>query len=98
MDYLYPGAFRLLLATIVVQHHYGSYALGTMAVLIFFMLSGYRIYQMYDRKYSQATSTYLTFIVSRVWRLLPIFYLANLLTIVVARACGRQLGPMSYAE
>jgi peptidoglycan/LPS O-acetylase OafA/YrhL len=61
--------------------HFSRIALGSSAVYAFFTLSGYWIYVMYKRRYSVATSPYIAFIISRFWRILPIFWLANLFTI-----------------
>jgi peptidoglycan/LPS O-acetylase OafA/YrhL len=76
-----PGSFRLFLATLVVVSHFTRYDLGVAAVYAFFVLSGYWIYVMYARRYSQARSPYATFVISRLWRLLPVFWLMNILTI-----------------
>ena len=48
-----PGFFRLILATLVFLHHTSSIALGEMAVIVFFVLSGYWIAKMYREKYSK---------------------------------------------
>ncbi len=76
-----PGLFRLLLATIVVVGHFSRMALGTMAVYVFFVLSGYWICRMWDGKYSRHAKPCATFILSRFWRLLPSFLLVNVLAI-----------------
>jgi peptidoglycan/LPS O-acetylase OafA/YrhL len=72
-----PGAFRFLLATLVVLSHYTKIGIGTGAVYIFFALSGYWVYQMWTAKYSATTSPYVTYLVSRVWRLAPVFLLCS---------------------
>lgn len=78
-----PGALRLILASIVVVHHFSRLALGHMAVMLFFILSGYWIARMWAEKYSKGHNPYTTFIASRLMRLLPAFWLINLITLVV---------------
>lgn len=74
-----PGLFRLLLATVVVIFHYSSFSLGHAAVYLFFVLSGYWVYQMWERKYAHTRNPYLTFAISRVWRIAPVFLLCSAL-------------------
>jgi len=74
-----PGLFRLLLATVVVIYHYSSFSLGHAAVYLFFVLSGYWVYQMWQRKYSRMRHPYLTFAISRAWRIAPVFLLCSAL-------------------
>lgn len=78
-----PGFFRLVLALIVFVSHGTRIAIGSSAVYLFFGLSGYWIYQMYLHKYSKTRSPYLTYMVSRLWRLLPVFLLINTAAILV---------------
>jgi len=58
-------------------------AVGSSAVYLFFGLSGYWIYQMYVHKYSKTRSPFFTYMVSRLWRLLPVFLLINTSAILV---------------
>jgi peptidoglycan/LPS O-acetylase OafA/YrhL len=69
-----PGLFRLALAYVVFVNHTIPVHLGTASVYLFFMLSGYWIYRMWDREYATTNSPYLIFLVSRAWRLLPVYY------------------------
>jgi len=57
--------------------------LGDWAVYTFFTLSGYWIYRMWVQKYSKADTPVLVFLVSRFLRILPVFWLANLLSVAV---------------
>ncbi|QIB34268.1 acyltransferase family protein [Ancylobacter pratisalsi] len=77
-----PGSYRLILASIVVVHHFSRLALGHMAVMLFFILSGYWIARMWTEKYSKGRNPYRTFILSRLMRLLPAFWLINLITLL----------------
>lgn len=74
-----PGLLRLLLALLVVVHHSTPLRLGSFAVFVFFILSGYWITRMWDFKYSQTKYGYLTFLISRWWRLAPVFLACLLL-------------------
>ena len=89
-----PGLFRLLLATVVVVYHYTSFSLGHTAVYLFFVLSGYWVYHMWERKYAHTRRPYLTFLISRGWRIAPVFLLCS------ALACAMvwlQLSRMAVA-
>jgi peptidoglycan/LPS O-acetylase OafA/YrhL len=68
-----PGAFRLFLASVVVLQHASLLALGAWAVFVFFILSGYWVTAMWEESYQRCRAPYLTFMVSRYWRLLPIY-------------------------
>ncbi|MGJ0622371.1 MAG: acyltransferase family protein [Methylocystis sp.] len=72
-----PGALRLTLAFAVFLHHTTSFNLGMSAVLIFFVLSGYWVAAMWTNTYSHTTSAYFTYLVSRVWRIAPVFALCS---------------------
>jgi peptidoglycan/LPS O-acetylase OafA/YrhL len=72
-----PGALRLTLAFAVFLHHTTSFNLGMSAVLVFFVLSGYWVAAMWKNTYSKTTSAYFTYLVSRVWRIAPVFALCS---------------------
>ncbi|HYA80145.1 MAG TPA: acyltransferase [Methylocystis sp.] len=72
-----PGAFRLILAFAVFVHHTTNFNLGLPAVLIFFVLSGYWVATMWSNTYSKTAWAYLTYLISRVWRLIPVFALCS---------------------
>ena len=78
-----PGLFRLLLALLVVVHHSFPLRLGAWAVGMFFVLSGYWIARMWQAKYSQKPSPYRTFVISRWWRLAPLFITVQLLSVLL---------------
>jgi len=67
----------MALAIAVFLHHTSSFNLGMSAVLIFFVLSGYWVATMWTRTYSKTTSAYFTFLMSRVWRIVPVFALCS---------------------
>jgi len=78
-----PGLFRIALAYIVFVNHSLPIHLGSMAVYVFFMLSGYWVYHMWGREYAPTETPYRNFIVSRFWRLIPIYYVALALFILI---------------
>jgi peptidoglycan/LPS O-acetylase OafA/YrhL len=72
-----PGALRMALAFAVFLHHTTKFNLGMSAVLIFFVLSGYWVAAMWEKTYSRTTASYFTFLVSRIWRVTPVFALCS---------------------
>lgn len=70
---MHPGSFRLLLAGIVVVHHSFPIRMGNWAVGMFFVLSGYWISKMWREKYSRHANPYRTYLLSRWWRLAPLY-------------------------
>ena len=83
-----PGLFRLFLACVVFAQHSTRLLLGASAVFLFFGLSGYWIATIWENDYAATRSPAFTFYVSRAWRLLPAFWVANLLAIVIAELKG----------
>lgn len=75
-----PGALRMALAFAVFVHHTTKFNLGMSAVLIFFVLSGYWVATMWNRTYSKTNWSYFTFVVSRIWRVAPVFALCSAIT------------------
>lgn len=75
-----PGALRMALAFAVFVHHTTMFNLGMSAVLIFFVLSGYWVATMWNKTYSRTTWSYFTFLVSRLWRVAPVFALCSGIT------------------
>ncbi len=73
-----PGFFRFFLAALVVIHHSFPLRLGAWSVAIFFVLSGYWIARIWDEKYSQLDHPYIKFVISRWWRLAPLFVTVQL--------------------
>ena len=71
-----PGIFRLYLALLVVIQHCGLAAFGTMAVYVFYVLSGFWITSMWERRYRYCRAPYFTFLLSRFWRLAPVYILS----------------------
>jgi len=79
-----PGSFRMLLAALVAFSHTAGPQIGKPAVLLFFVLSGYWIARMWQERYVRTQSPYLTFVASRAWRLLPLYWVCYVVTLVIA--------------
>jgi peptidoglycan/LPS O-acetylase OafA/YrhL len=87
-----PGAFRLMLASAVCLGHVLPVSIGAAAVHLFFALSGYWIYQMWYAEYAQLPRPYSAFVISRAWRLLPVFFA----TLAVLALCVWPLGIFAF--
>ena len=100
-QYRYFGAFRLLLAALVMVQHFGAdvapapladalgpFAVGSMAVLAFFALSGFVITEAVDAVYRGRPGAFLT---NRLLRIMPHFILAvafSMLAHAIFRVAG----------
>src|SRR5687768_1766047 len=69
-----PGAFRLLLALMVVVSHLTRFDIGRLAVLLFFFLSGYWTAQIWAAKF--AGRDWKAFYASRWLRIAPLYLIA----------------------
>jgi peptidoglycan/LPS O-acetylase OafA/YrhL len=81
MTKLGSGLFRLFLASLVVLHHSSPLRLGAWSVYAFFILSGYWISRLWSQRYVRTHNPLLTFMVSRWWRLAPVFLLCTGLSV-----------------
>ncbi len=83
---------------VVLACHSSRFDLGDWAVYTFFILSGYWIFRMWEEKYSKTAAPVATFYFSRVLRLLPVFWLANLLSALVQVSLDPQfLDPRGWS-
>ena len=78
-----PGAFRMSLALAVFLHHSSGFNIGMSAVLVFFVLSGYWVATMWAHTYVHTRTPYVTYLISRVWRITPVFALCSLISWVL---------------
>lgn len=79
-----PGLVRFVLASLVVLFHITKVVfIGHLAVYCFFILSGYWVSLMYEIKYSKSKQPLLVFYISRIFRLLPVYYLISILTFIM---------------
>ena len=90
------GTFRLILALFVVCQHFVAnaapvgnlyatflpYELGSLAVLVFFCLSGFVITEAVDQVYARKPAAYL---INRFLRIVPHFVVAVVISIVIHR-------------
>ncbi|WP_267357938.1 acyltransferase [Methylobacterium sp. GC_Met_3] len=70
----------MCLALVVVVQHFSRLSLGDAAVCLFFVLSGYWIYVMWEKQYSHTRNRYFTFLTSRFLRIVPTFLLCSAIT------------------
>jgi len=81
---LRPGLTRFLLAFLVILFHLSqSIFLGKFAVGCFFILSGYWISLMFEKKYSLKKQSLKVYYISRAWRLFPVFYSFTIIALIV---------------
>lgn len=69
-----PGILRLYLAIFVAMQHLKLMGEGSLAVYLFFVMSGYWIAALWKKKYAWCQQPYITFMVSRWWRIAPLYY------------------------
>jgi peptidoglycan/LPS O-acetylase OafA/YrhL len=93
-----PGSYRLLLALIVVVHHVSRLNLGEVAVYVFFNLSGYWMACVWRDRYRAEPGGYGTFIAARMFRLMPLFILANVTGMLVDTSLHRFGGSVDMAN
>jgi len=82
---------------IVLAHHTTPLRLGTWAVYVFFILSGYWIARMWDEKYSRTRAPVITFLVSRWWRLAPVLFCCLAVVISASWALNWPLRPITLS-
>ena len=81
---LRPGLTRFLLAFLIIIYHLSqSIFMGDFAVGCFFILSGYWISLMYEKKYSNFQNPLKVYYISRIWRLMPVFYIFTIIALIV---------------
>jgi peptidoglycan/LPS O-acetylase OafA/YrhL len=68
-----------------VLHHLSVISFGGWAVFVFFILSGYWITEVWVKKYSSMTQAYLQFVVSRYLRLLPVYLVCFLSSLMILK-------------
>lgn len=78
-----PGLVRFVLASLVVLFHITKFVfIGELAVFCFFILSGYWVTLMYEKKYSKKKNALYVFYLSRILRLAPVYYLISFFTFI----------------
>jgi peptidoglycan/LPS O-acetylase OafA/YrhL len=82
-----PGAFRLVLAFLVLLSHSSRLDVGRFAVLLFFLLSGYWVWRIYQTEFEGRR--WLAFYISRWLRIAPLYFVV---TFAVAAIRGLPIG------
>lgn len=75
-----PGMFRLVLALLVLLSHISRFQSGRIAVILFFLLSGYWVSSLWLRKDREAHVLY--FYTNRFLRIWPLYFVVALATAV----------------
>ncbi len=89
-----PGILRLYLAIIVVLQHLAIIHLGGTAVFLFFVMSGFWITALWSRKYLCCRQPYLTFLISRYWRLFPLYIICSLMMMMAEARFSAQFAEL----
>ena len=80
------GYLRVALASIVMFSHMGITAewgnLGASSVVIFYMISGYVVTNLWDRIFFKKKNPFTSFYIDRALRIFPLFYLCLLVYIL----------------
>jgi peptidoglycan/LPS O-acetylase OafA/YrhL len=92
------GTYRTVLALLVVAGHLGPLEqVGPYAVFAFYVLSGYLMTAILQRNYGYSAQGFARYAANRALRILPMYWLAMLLTIaalaVVGEATARAYHP-----
>ncbi|MGB3313048.1 MAG: acyltransferase [Albidovulum sp.] len=88
-----PGILRVVLASLVVLSHTSGVKLGGVAVIAFFILSGYWVTRQFDQKYRHDPAPLRTFYLSRFLRLYPAYVAALLLAFAARKGLGIHYDP-----
>lgn len=89
------GTYRLILALLVLVTHIGKVEVyGGVAVWGFFMLSGFLITGVLNRRYGFTKLGLVQFAWSRVLRLYPAYWLSTALTYVAVRILASRIDPL----
>lgn len=88
------GAFRLWLALVVVGHHVSRIEIGKAPVLVFFALSGFWVHGVWQERYRRAPLAWASFVLSRWWRMAPVFMLASGLSLAAHGWLGTPDWPL----
>ena len=82
----------MFLATMVLISHVSIGRFGVVAVMVFFILSGYWVTRMFRQKYLRAPAPVSTFYLSRFLRLWPAFVAAVFVAIAIKFTIGDPTG------
>ncbi|MFD1469158.1 acyltransferase family protein [Hymenobacter caeli] len=74
----------MLASFVMVFHSVSFLIIGQYVVYVFFMLSGYWVFKMYNEKYSHYEQSYWVYLQSRFLRLLPTYWIILLFAIIVS--------------
>ena len=89
MQFIGPGGLRLILALVVVLSHLSSFNVGRLAVVVFFILSGYWV----SRSWLAGREGALAFAATRTLRIWPMFAIVCLAAWAGQLVLGSAHGP-----
>lgn len=79
-----PGWIRFVLAWMVVVEHVSRFQIGKVAVMVFFMLSGYWVTRVFVERYAHEVQGITTFYLARFLRIWPLYATVFLIVLLVA--------------
>jgi len=88
-----PGGFRFLLAWMVIVEHVSRFEIGKVAVMAFFILSGYWVTRVYEERYADGPRGVQVFYVSRFLRIWPLYAMVFLIVLGVSLALSLYVRP-----
>ena len=88
-----PGGLRFILSALVVIEHISHYKVGVVAVMTFFVLSGYWVTLVYERSHAHAIRGVPTFYLSRAMRVFPLYLVIFLVVAALASLIAMPLQP-----
>lgn len=91
-----PGQFRLILAVLVVVEHLSRMEVGKVAVMVFFVLSGYWVSKIYTERFLTKSSDVIAFYISRFLRVWPMYMIAISIAYFIATFSGTGVSSNSY--
>lgn len=92
-----PGLVRVALAMMVMVEHVSRFEIGSVAVMVFFMLSGYWVMRMFDEKYRHMARPLATFYVSRFLRVWLLYVTVFLIAMAVLALAFGRYDPATWA-
>lgn len=91
-----PGSLRFFLAFLVLVEHVSRFQVGKVAVMAFFILSGYWVTRVYCEVYAQHNRGLSTFYKARFLRIGPLFALVALVSVIALALVGQPPSPETW--
>ena len=88
-----PGWARFILAWMVVVEHVSRFEIGKVAVMAFFILSGYWVTRVFVERYSDGIQGVTTFYIARFLRIWPLYAAIFMMVLLLAFFLPLHLAP-----